>query len=470
MLFQTPTFGLFLIIVVIGATLLDRRRTAHQLFLLLASYVFYGAWDWRFLGLIVFSTALDYSVGLAIQRSSRKSVRRWLLTASLVGNLGVLGLFKYYDFFAVNLSQLLASLGVPVSIPLLRLILPVGISFYTFQTLSYTIDIYRGDLEARRSLLKVAVFVAFFPQLVAGPIVRARQFLPQLDHAPHYDDDSSGSGLYLILKGLVKKVVFADVLGSFLVNPVFGSPSTHTGLWILLAVYAFKFQIYGDFSGYADIAIGCGRLLGFKLPINFNSPFKAASFANYWQRWHITMGSWFRDYLFFPLGGSRMGFWRTNLNVFVTMMIVGLWHGAAWTFVLWGTMHGLFLVVERTFRHFFPSSGKSGRLTHVLKVFVVFQLSSLATGVFRTPNMATLEALLASLRQPTQGLAEVPAGVWVVFALAIVTHFLPESWKERSESLFVGLPAAAQALLLVGCLVLFRLVGLAVEPFYYFQF
>jgi len=470
MLFQTPTFGLFLILVVVGAALLDRRRTAHQAFLLVASYVFYAAWDWRFLGLILFSTVLDYLVGLGIQHASSQGARKGLLTASLVGNLGVLGLFKYHDFFAGNLSQLLGWIGLPASIPLLHLILPVGISFYTFQTLSYTIDIYRGDLEARRSLLKVALFVAFFPQLVAGPIVRAREFLPQLEERPQYDDATSGSGLYLILKGLIKKVIFADVLGSFLVNPVFGNPTDYGGLWILLAFYAFRIQIYCDFAGYSDIAIGCGRLLGFNLPVNFNSPFKAASFSGYWQRWHMTLGSWFRDYLFFPLGGSRRGFWRANLNIFVTMMLVGLWHGAAWTFVLWGALHGLFLIVERSVRHYFPSSGQPSKRVHVLKVIVVFHLGTLATSVFRAPNMATLTSLFTSLAKPAQGLGELPWGVWVVLGLAIVTHFLPDAWKERSEALFVGLPAALQAVVLVGCLVLFRLVGLAVEPFYYFQF
>jgi D-alanyl-lipoteichoic acid acyltransferase DltB (MBOAT superfamily) len=295
MLFQTPTFGLFLVVVVAVATLLDGRAKLHQGFLLVASWLFYAAWDVRFLGLIVFSTFLDYFAALAIARAATPGRRRALLAVSLAGNLGLLGLFKYFDFFAESVERLLAALGVEASLPLLHLILPVGISFYTFQTLSYTIDVYRGTLEPRRSPVQFALFVAFFPQLVAGPIVRASEFLPQLDEPRRYDDLTTGSGIYLILKGLVKKVVFADVLGTYLVNPVFADPAAHPGFWVLLAVYAFKFQIYGDFSGYSDVAIGCGRLLGFELPENFRSPFKSTSFTEYWRRWHMTLGSWFRD-------------------------------------------------------------------------------------------------------------------------------------------------------------------------------
>jgi D-alanyl-lipoteichoic acid acyltransferase DltB (MBOAT superfamily) len=470
MLFQTPTFGLFLILVVVGATLFDRRATLHQLFLLAASYVFYAAWDWRFLGLILFSTVLDYSVGLGIQRSLSQRARKALLTASIVGNLGVLGLFKYHDFFAGNLNALFARFGVELSIPILHLILPVGISFYTFQTLSYTIDIYRGDLEARTSFLKVALFVAFFPQLVAGPIVRARQFLPQLDRRPEYDPEAGGTGLYLILKGLIKKVIFADIIGSFLVNPVWAQPANYGWAWILLAAWGFRLQIYGDFSGYSDIAIGCGRLLGFELPQNFNSPYKAHSNTNYWRRWHMTLGSWFRDYLFFPLGGSRLGELRTNVNLMLTMLLVGLWHGAAWTFVLWGGIHGTYLVVERIFRARLEPRAVAPRWLLAVKIFVVFQLGTIATVAFRAPGTEALGQFVTGLARPTQGLAGVPLGVWVVFALAILTHYAPDSLKDGCRTTFARMPAALQAAALVGTLWLLRLVGTAVEPFYYFQF
>ena len=461
--------------VVAVATLLDRRARLHQGFLLLASWLFYAAWDWRFLGLILFSTVLDFYVGRAISRAPSARTRKALLLASLVGNLGVLGLFKYYDVFVDSLNQLLGALGFAASLPLLHLILPVGISFYTFQTLSYTIDIYDGALEPRDSIVQFALFVAFFPQLVAGPIVRARQFLPQLDRRPLYDERTTGTGIYLILKGLVKKVVFADVIGTYLVNPVFADPAGHPGFWILLAAYGFKFQIYGDFSGYSDVAIGCGRLLGYELPENFRSPFKATSFSDYWRRWHITLGSWFRDYVYFPLysalrggsGGPSLAL--GNLSAFVTWTLIGLWHGAAWTFVIWGSLHALCLIAERIYKARVPA-GPPRPWLGPLKTLGVFHATLVATMVFRSPDVATTRRLLDAAGQATSGLGDVPAAVWLVFALAVVTHFLPESLKDGAESLFARSPAVVQGAAIVAVLMLLRLVGRTVEPFYYFQF
>ena len=467
--FQTPTFGLFLAVVVLVAGLLEERARPRKAFLLAASWVFYMAWDPRFLGLILFSTVLDYCVGLRLRDAGTARVRKLWLVASLVGNLGVLGLFKYYDFFAESLGRLLAALGFGYDLPLLHLILPVGISFYTFQTLSYTIDVYRGELAARESLLDFALFVAFFPQLVAGPIVRARQFLPQLERRPLADAQLTGSGIFLILKGLVKKVVFADVIGSYLVDPVFADPASHAGLWILLAVYGFKFQIYNDFSGYSDIAIGCGRLLGFELPVNFRSPFKALSFSDYWRRWHMTLGSWFRDYVFHPLGGTRNGFWKTNLYILVTWLLVGLWHGAAWTFVLWGGLHGICLVAERLYRRAAGERPRTGWLAP-LKVLGVFHATLLAMMVFRAPDLGTVRDLLEAAGRGTSGLEAVPEPVWWAFALAVVAHYLPEALKERTEVAFGRAPAPLLALAIVAVLLLIRIVGQAVEPFYYFQF
>jgi alginate O-acetyltransferase complex protein AlgI len=468
MLFQTPSFGLFLVLVVIVATLLDRHPKAHQSFLLAASYFFYGAWDWKLLGLILFSTVLDYAVGLGIQRSDSRVRRKWLLATSLVGNLGMLCLFKYYDFFAENLSQMFAWAGLSVSVPTLHLILPVGISFYTFQTLSYTIDIYRGKLEARKSLIQVALFVAFFPQLIAGPIVRARQFLPQLDRRPRYNRETSGSGLYLILKGLVKKIVVADVLGMYLVDPVFHDPTHYGGVWILLANYAFLFQIYCDFSGYSDVAIGVGRLLGYELPINFRSPYKAHSFSDFWQRWHITLSLWFRDYLFVPLAAGH-GAIRVSVSLLFTMFLVGLWHGAAWTFVLWGVIHGVYLVIERTWRHLYGRRRKPQGWRRVIKILLVFHLYIIPTAIFRSTNMVTFGAMATSLFKSAADL-KLPMAVWLVFLLTVFTHYLPEAWKGRAETAFVRMPAVFQAAALVGCLLLFRVTSTTTSPFFYFQF
>jgi alginate O-acetyltransferase complex protein AlgI len=469
MLFPTPTFGLFLILVVLGATLLSERPRLHHAFLLAASYLFYAAWDPRFLVLIIFSTMLDYSVGLALASAASARSRKWLLTASLVGNLGVLCTFKYYDFFADSLVRLLDSFGYQASIPVLNLILPVGISFYTFQTLSYTIDIYRGDLEARTSLLDVALFVGFFPQLVAGPIVRARNFLPQLDHRPRYDAATSSSGLYFILKGLTKKVLFADLLGSFLVNPAYSDPESYTGAWVLLAWVGFALQIYGDFSGYSDVAIGSARLLGFELPVNFRSPFKATSFTDFWRRWHLTLGAWFHDYLYRPLVGFRSGFWKSSLALLLTMTLVGLWHGAAWTFVVWGLCHGLYLFCERGFRHLRGKRRPTPWL-RPFKMLVVFSIGVVTLAVFRAPSMGHFWQMISAIRTPAIGLDSIPPVAWGALTLAFGAYYAPERWKEGIESAFVHLPAFGQALVTVVLLTAFRVTGAVVEPFYYFQF
>jgi D-alanyl-lipoteichoic acid acyltransferase DltB (MBOAT superfamily) len=468
MLFHSPLFLVFLVATVVVAAALEGRPRRRHLLLLAASYGFYMAWSARLILLIVFSTLLDYWVGAAIHRSSSPRRRKLLLGVSLAGNLGVLGLFKYYDFFAANLDATLAALGLSVDLPILHLVLPVGISFYTFQTLSYTIDVYRGTLEPCRRLVDFALFVAFFPQLVAGPIVRASEFLPQLEGRPQLSDRDVRGALYLFSKGLVKKLLFADVLAAFFVDPVFGEPTAYGGLAILLAIYAFKFQIYGDFAGYSEMAIGCGKLLGFDLPVNFRSPYKARSFRDYWARWHLTLGRWFRDYLFFPLGGSRGGEAATARNVLFTMTLVGLWHGAAWTFVLWGAYHGLMLCAERAWATRHPG-GDAPRWLVPLQVFVVFNLTGVASFIFRAPDMATLGTMARRLAAPG-ALPEVPAWAGLLFAAAVVTHLAPERWKRSVAETFVAMPAPLEGVVAGVLLALGLLVVDSLEPFYYFQF
>jgi alginate O-acetyltransferase complex protein AlgI len=467
MLFHSPLFLVFLFATVAGAAWLEGRPRRRHLFLLVASYAFYMAWSARLILLILFSTLLDYWVGAAIHRAASPRRRKLLLAVSLVGNLGVLGLFKYHDFFAANLNDALSALGLPGDLPILHLVLPVGISFYTFQTLSYTIDIYRGTLEPCRRFVDFALFVAFFPQLVAGPIVRASEFLPQLAAPSTPTDEEVRGALYLFTKGLVKKLLFADVIAAFFVDPVFANPAGYGGLAILLAIYGFKFQIYGDFAGYSEMAIGCGKLLGFDLPVNFRSPYKASSFRDYWARWHLTLGRWFRDYLFFPLGGSRGGAAATCRNIVLTMTLVGLWHGAAWTFVLWGLYHGLMLAVERAWvvRHAAPSP----RWLVPLQVFVVFNLTGVASFIFRAPDLATLGSMARRLAAPG-ALPEVPVWALLLFALAVVTHLAPERWKRAGHDAFVALPAPVEGLLAGAVLALGLLVVDSLEPFYYFQF
>ncbi len=469
MLFQTPLFLAFLAIVVTGAALLQRRPAARHAFLLAASCLFYMAWSAKLFGLLAGSILLDYGVGLALGRARGPRARRALLAASLVGQLGVLGLFKYYDFFAANLNALLAAAGLPGQLRLLHLVLPVGISFYTFQTLSYTIDVYRRRLEPCRRLVEFALFVTFFPQLVAGPIVRASEFLPQLQRPAAPTEAGARQGLYLFLRGMTKKVLFADVLATFFVDPVFARPQAFGGAWILLAVYAFRFQIYGDFAGYSDMAIGCGKMLGYELPENFRSPFKAASFRDSWARWHITLGSWFRDYLFFPLGGTRCSLARSSFNVLLTMTLVGLWHGAAWTFLAWGAYHGVLLAGERIWRTRFARGREPRPWSLPLRVFAVFQVTTVASLFFRAPDLATVGVMTRRLAAAGPGPA-VPWWAAALFAAAVATHFAPERLKLRTGTLFASQPALAHGLAAAAVLVAASLVLDQTNPFYYFQF
>ena len=349
MLFNSLEFLLFLPTVFAAYWILnlwtDRPRglQAQNLLLLIASYVFYGWWDWRFLSLIAFSTLVDFAVGLQIAKTNARDIpadaddsvrshtaKRWLWV-SLAVNLGLLGYFKYANFFIENWIDAWSSVGVHMDPWTLRVILPVGISFYTFQTLSYSIDIYRRRLEPTRNLIDFAAFVSFFPQLVAGPIERASALLPQIASRRKFDYEDGVSGLRLILWGMFKKVVVADTCAIY-VNDVFANCTDYSGSTLMMGAVFFAFQIYGDFSGYSDIAIGTARLFGIKLMTNFKTPYFSRDIAEFWRRWHISLSTWFRDYLYIPLGGSRVGKWKAIRNTFVIFLVSGFWHGANWTF------------------------------------------------------------------------------------------------------------------------------------------
>jgi D-alanyl-lipoteichoic acid acyltransferase DltB (MBOAT superfamily) len=312
-----------------------------------ASYLFYGWWDWRFLGLIALLTGLNYWCGLKIAESEGGSGwRKHYVTFSVICSLVILGFFKYFNFFIGSFEAVATELGFGFSYGTMSIILPVGISFYTFQTMSYTIDLYRNEVDVERSLLKFSVFVSFFPQLVAGPIVRARDFLPQLQSDRIVEWEDIRRGINLMLWGFVLKVVMADNL-AVTVDRAFQDPSAVSGLYLLIGVVFYAFQIYGDFAGYSLIAIGLARVMGFHFNVNFNRPYLATSFSDFWQRWHISLSSWLRDYLYIPLGGNRKGSTRTKINLMLTMLLGGLWHGAAWTFVAWGALHGTYLILQR---------------------------------------------------------------------------------------------------------------------------
>lgn len=344
MLFNSIDFAIFLpIVFVLYWFVTSRNLKLQNLFLIAASYLFYGWWDWRFLFLLMFSTTLDYSVGRAMGSERNEKIRRILLRASIIVNLGFLGFFKYYNFFADSFVSAFTLFGHDITPTSLHIILPVGISFYTFQSLSYAIDTYKRKLEPTKDFIAFSAFVSFFPQLVAGPIERATHMLPQFVNKRTFDYNKAVDGLRQMLWGLFKKIVIADNSAKF-ANMIFDQPDNYAGSTLLLGAVFFTFQIYADFSGYSDIALGTARLLGFELMRNFNFPYFSRDVAEFWRRWHISLSTWFRDYLYYPLGGSRGNIWMKIRNTFIVFIVSGFWHGANWTFIIWGALNALYFL------------------------------------------------------------------------------------------------------------------------------
>ncbi len=344
MLFNSIDFALFLpIVFILYWFVVNKNLKLQNALILLSSYVFYGWWDWRFLSLLLFSTVVDYSIGLQMAKSTNQKHRKQLLFLSLAVNLGLLGFFKYYNFFIDNFTIAFTFFGGAIQPNTLSIILPVGISFYTFQTLSYTIDIYRKKIEPTKDFLGFAAFVSFFPQLVAGPIERASNLLPQFHKKREFDKDEAIIGVKQIIWGLFKKVVIADNCAQF-ANEIFANHASFSSVTLILGVIYFSFQIYCDFSGYSDIAIGTARLFNFKLMVNFRYPYFSRDIAEFWRRWHISLTTWFRDYVYIPLGGSRVTRGKQIRNVFIVFIVSGFWHGANWTFIVWGAINALFFI------------------------------------------------------------------------------------------------------------------------------
>lgn len=341
MLFNSLTFLIFLpTVFIIYWFFLRNTLKGRNLFLLIASYLFYGWWDYRFLSLLIISTLVDFVIALLMDKEQRDKRRKLLLTISLITNLGLLGVFKYYNFFIENWVNMWDAFGVEMHVSSWRIILPVGISFYTFQTLSYVIDVYRKQLRASNNFIQFAAYVSFFPQLVAGPIERATNLLPQFSRLHKFDYTLARSGISLIVWGFFKKVVIADN-ATFFVNEIFATPEAFSTPELWMGAILFGFQIYGDFSGYSDIAIGTARLFGFRLMTNFKFPYFSRDIAEFWRRWHISLSTWFRDYLYIPLGGSRGSKKMQLRNTMIIFLVSGFWHGANWTFIVWGAIHAL---------------------------------------------------------------------------------------------------------------------------------
>lgn len=387
MLFNSIDFAIFFPIFFTIYWIVAKKLTVRNAFLLASSYLFYGWWDWRFLFLIIFSSVVDFTIGQKIFNSTNKRTRKNYLLTSLLINLGLLGYFKYTNFFIDSFINSFRFFGAEMDSFTLHIILPVGISFYTFQTLSYTIDIYRERIKPTNNWLSFFTFVAFFPQLVAGPIERASHLLPQFFKTYNFDFKAFKSGILLMAFGLFKKMVIADRL-AIVVNDVYNNPTGHSGQDLIIATVFFAFQIYCDFSGYSDIAIGIARTLGFNLMKNFDTPYFSTSITEFWRRWHISLSTWFRDYVYIPLGGSRNGEYRTYLNLFLVFVVSGLWHGAAITFIIWGAIHGLIIVVEKALSNTAMKVNRKRLIPAIFYTLFTFAIVCFAWIFFRANSFA----------------------------------------------------------------------------------
>ncbi|MBE2319170.1 MBOAT family protein [Solirubrobacter sp. CPCC 204708] len=461
MLFPTVQFALFFPVVLVLSWALIKRQALWKPFIIVASYVFYGYADWRFCVLLAAITIGNQWAARLIARTEGERARSWILGVAVALDLLVLGVFKYYGFFVESWDRALGPFSLPL--PLLTIALPVGVSFFTFQAISYVVDVKRRLVEPA-SMIDVAIYLSFFPHLVAGPIVRAREFLPQLQQPPDPRKVAVGSGLALIALGLVKKLAIADTLAREVVDPVFAVPGAYAAPDLWLAAYAYTAQIYCDFSGYTDMAIGLALLLGYVFPQNFRSPYRATGFSDFWRRWHMTLSRFLRDFLYIPLGGNRKGRWKTYRNLMITMVLGGLWHGAAWPFVLWGVFHGAMLCAERAW-------GARVTLPAWFRWGVTFHLVVFGWILFRSPDMDIFGAYVARMVEPGPAtLFTVPIALMVLAVIGL--QLVPERTVERVQ---VRIERTNPVVLGAGLAVVIALVAATVSsqgvaPFIYFRF
>ncbi len=474
MLFNSVTFLIFFAVFYAAYLLTQKQLKLQNVLLLVGSYIFYGWWDWRFLGLIAISTVVDFMVGRLMAAREDESTRKRLLLVSVATNLGILGLFKYFNFFAESAVDLLNLVGFAADPVTLNIILPVGISFYTFQTMSYTIDVYRRKIPATDSLLDFAVFVAFFPQLVAGPIERAAHLIPQVSHRRIIDSEAVNAGIFLILYGYFQKVFIADNAAK-IVNEVFGKHQAYSDLDLVLAVVAFAIQIYGDFSGYSKIARGLAKLMGFELMVNFRLPYFALNPSDFWQRWHISLSSWLRDYLYISLGGNRAGKYKTYRNLAITMLLGGLWHGAAWNFVLWGAFHGAILIIYRAAgaipeRMEGIAKGLEWRPVKLLRWAVMLALTLFGWLLFRATNAEQIWYFIENASfEPTKNSLNYTKAIlfytWPLVLIQLAQHF------RRDLLILVRMPLPICAFIYALMLAMILALGARESSeFIYFQF
>ncbi len=473
MIFSSIDFFIFLgavlaVIFLLGAPRFNRQK---KLFLLGASYFFYGYWDWRFLSLILLSTIVDWVVGTRLHRAEDTSYRKKLLSVSVICNLGILGFFKYNNFFIDNLRVVLSP--IDMNLDNLDIILPVGISFYTFQTMSYTIDIYRKKIKPAQSFTEFALFVAFFPQLVAGPIVRAREFLPQLERNIRLSSDNMRAGFELFFIGLVKKVLIADRL-SYFVDHVFETPDLYSSGTIWLAVISYGIQIFCDFSGYSDMAIGTARMLGFRFCENFRMPYISRSITEFWRRWHISLSSWLRDYLYLSLGGNRRGVRRTYVNLMIVMLLGGLWHGASWNFIVWGGLHGIALGVHKYLLAGRRSTGDgsdAGPWMSVAGWLVTFVFVHFCWVFFRAESFSTAFLIIGKMLYPVGATRWYFSELSILIPVVVLSHVVGIMHERRNETFvipFYRMYWRVAFVFAICSLIVFFPRG--INPFVYFQF
>jgi D-alanyl-lipoteichoic acid acyltransferase DltB (MBOAT superfamily) len=468
MLFPTLTFGWFFLAVFLAAWSLQRSNEWRKITLLAASWIFYGAWDWRFVALLIASGVLNWGVArLIVAQEDRERRRKAWLIAGVIVNLAILGFFKYYGFFMEQAEAVLRTVGWERDLTIMQVVLPVGISFFTFQGMSYVIDIFRRQTEPA-GLLDMTLLMSFFPHLVAGPIVRASHLIPQFRQAPRMTRGTAAMGVLLIVWGLFKKTVIASELSTGFVDQVFFDPAAHSGIDLIFAAYGYAVQIYCDFSAYSDMAIGLAALLGYRFPHNFNQPYRASSLQDFWRRWHISLSSWLRDYLYISLGGSRRGLLRLCLALMTTMLLGGLWHGASWNFVIWGALHGGVLAVERLWREFKPKGMPN--LPPLFGILITFHIVTLGWIFFRSASFGDALAFLGGIGAGGASTMLTPLIVALI-VIGMALHALPPRAIQHVAIRVRTMPAALVGLG-VGLLILIidamRPEGVA--PFIYYQF
>jgi alginate O-acetyltransferase complex protein AlgI len=479
MLFNSLDFAVFLpIVFALYWFVTNHNLKLQNALIVAASYVFYGWWDWRFLSLIIFSTLVDYSIGRRLKNEQKQSTRKILLWTSIIVNLGFLGFFKYYNFFLDNFVAAFSFFGQEIQPNTLNIILPVGISFYTFQTLSYTIDVYKKKLEPTKDFIAFSAFVCFFPQLVAGPIERATNLLPQFYKKRTFEHDKAVDGMRQILWGLFKKVVIADNCAEY-ANLIFNNYQDYNGSTLLLGAIFFTFQIYGDFSGYSDIAIGTSRLFGFNLKQNFATPYFSRDIAEFWRRWHMSLSTWFRDYLYIPLGGSRGGTWMKVRNTFIIFLVSGFWHGANWTFIAWGGLNALYflplLLLKRNRKNLgVAAQGRTlPTFKEIIQIGTTFLLTVLAWVFFRVKNIQEGIYILNVIA--SKSILELPRFPGITIAaktIILVILLILYEWKHREHThpLITAKMTIKNVLIYVALVVLLLFFNNKDNTFIYFQF